>query len=224
MAKRKTAGQARSRGNATAAAAETQGDFFDQAAEASKPTNKSPGSKAKTLLRIPDVAGELVHTAVRGLRSAKLKIKSGKAQEESSKAELAPIVLDLFAAAWIAAGDQPPKPVHVLNKDGDRLTHVLQDKSNGAVLADGVCEQPMVGYAINMDVLGQPGVREKLSAAIDNSGLSQEQKQTLLVKATVRKTRESLVPHLATLAGGDAGKLAKALELLGGPITRYLSS
>lgn len=208
------------------------------AAEAKSPKKekKTAGKKPKTLLRIPDMAGDVVHNAVPGLRKAKLHVKSGEAQEEANKNELQPIATMLFAEAWVAQEGLPQKPVALVNKDDDRLTYVMTDKSALAVInaevyeelvtllpaaADLIAEETR--YSINGDVLAEEGVREALSAAIQEADLTDDQRANLLVPTKVFRTRESLVPHLLRLCDGDAEKLAEALRILSGPIPRYLN-
>lgn len=242
MAKRKSAGGATRKSaptkSTTKKSAASAGDVFAAAeAKPAKPQKKSAGTKPKTVLRIPDVAGDKVHQAVPGFRKAKLQLKSAEAQLEANKNELTPIATRLFAEAWIAQGELPAKPVALVNRDDEKLTHVLQDKSALAVLAEDVYEELIellpaaaelvaeeTQYAIDPDVFAQPGVREALSAAIADAELTDEQRANLIVSKKVYRTRESLVPRLAELCGHSADKLAEALTILKGPITRYLNA
>lgn len=241
MAKAKAAGAARAASPKKSAAPKpapsAAGDIF-AAAEAKPATKekKSAGTKAKTLLRIPDMAGDAVHKAVPGFRKAKLQVKSGEAQVEANKAELDPIVTKLFAEAWVAQGAPPEKPVALINKDDEKLTHVLQDKSALAAISEEVHAELVkllpeaaslvveeTRYGFNSAVLAEDGVRQAVSAAIAAANLTDEQRSNLFTATKFYRTRESLVPHLLTLCGNDAEKLAEALTILRGPITRYLN-
>lgn len=206
---------------------------------AAKPAGRKKGAPASarggTILRIPDVAGDDAHKAVRGFRAAKLQQSAAEAQAKEANERLKPIVLDLFADAWLAAGERPETPVVVTNNKGDKLGYVITDKSDGAALKESLYEQvaevlPGIEqlveeeevYALNAEVLAEEGVREKISQALSGV-LSPEQLERLLVRSVVYRTRESLVPHLVDLAGGDKGKLTEGLNLLSGVIVRYLS-
>lgn len=212
-------------------------DVFAAAeAKPAKKATKSPSTKAKTLLRIPDVAGDAVHKAIPGYRKAKLQVKSGEAQVEANKAELEPIVVRLFAEAWVKQEGLPEKPVAVVNKDDEKLTHVTQDKSALATISEEVYAELVdllpgaaefiaeeTRYAFNNDVLAEEGVRQALSAAIAAADLTDEQRGNLFSATRVYRTSESLVPKLLDLCDHDADKLAEALTILKGPITRYLN-
>ncbi len=234
----KTPRKAAAAPKSTKTSARSGGDVF--AAAEAKPAagkKKAAGPKAKTLLRIPDMAGDAVHNAVPGFRKAKLQVKSGEAQVEANRNELAPIATRLFAEAWVAQGGPPEKPVALVNRDGEHLTHVLQDKTALAVLSDDVRDELVAlipgaakllveetQYAIDPAVLAEEGVREAIAAAIAAADITDEQRAGLLVAKKVHRTRESLVPHLLTLCGSDADCLADALNILRGPLTRYLNA
>jgi len=237
MAKAKAAGAARAATSQAKKSPARKTDVFAAAAKPAKDAKKAPSAVAGTTLKIPDVAGEDVHAALRFFRSAKLQKKSAEAQQKAADEELSPIVLGLFCQAWIAAGGLPQKPYTVVNNKGEELALVLQDKSNAAAIREDLLDavaaelpgirdlvDPETSFTFDTAVLAEPGVREKLNEAIVAAGLTKEQQNNLLVSKTVYRTRESLVPQLLTLANGDPRRLATALELLQGLITRYLNS
>lgn len=212
-----------------------QADPFAAAKPAARRKGDKAAAKAATILRIPDVAGDDAHKAVRAFRAAKLQQSAAEAQAKEANERLKPIVLDLFVDAWLAAGERPATPIQVTNNKGDKVPYVVQDKSSGAALKDALYEQvaevlPGIEqlvdeeevYQLNAELLAEDGVREKISQALA-AVLTPEQLERLLVRSVVYRCRESLVPHLVDLAGGDKAKLTEALNLLSGVVVRYLS-
>lgn len=210
-------------------------DVFAAAKPAQRKKGDTAPAKAATILRIPDVAGDDIHKAVRAYRAARLQESAAEAQAKEANERLKPVVLDLLVDHWLTAGEKPECPIQVTNNKGDKLGYVIQDKSAGAPLKEALYEQvaeilPGIEqlveeeqvYQLNADVLEEPGVREKISAALA-AVLTEDQLQRLLVSNVVYRCRESLVPHLVELADSDKSRLTEALNLLSGVIVRYLA-
>ena len=245
MAKAKAAGATRKATAKAAPAAKAapkkpstrKADVFAAAdAKPAKQEKKSAGKKPKTVLRIPDVAGDAVHQAVPGFRKAKLQKNSGESQLEANKNELTPIAVKLFSEAWIKQQGLPEKPMALVNADDEKLTYVFCDKSTLAVVSEETYDElvdkfPEAAkliaeetiYSIDPAVFEQEGVREALAEAIASADLTDEQRQSLIVSKTVRRTRESFVPHLLELCGEDPDKLVDLFTILKGQLSQYVN-
>lgn len=216
-------------------------DVFAAASARSERATPADGAAPKrsgTQLALPANYPPETHDLVRTFRELAIQIKSANAQKGAAEEDLLPIAVELLASAWSSTGTRPPGPVTIVNRDGQRVTLNLSDRTAGYRLSDEHLAQlaellgasaikPLLQeedvYELSHDVLQEPGVKAAISKAIRTADLTTEQRARLLTHSRVTKFKGKCLEDLAKLAETPA-KIVQVLTILRAAATRNLQA
>ena len=240
---------AQSERDAAAAPAKPKLNLFNKAktTAAESTTTKKPSKGTSIVLpilmdtdsrtQVPENAR--LHEAIADLIKYTKIEKDAKGRQNTAKGLLQPPVIEELCKIWAKLGCQPDTPVSVRNISGEEVTLVMQNRAGQYAFTDDQLEalKGLVGEQVAMSLvkdedefsldaatLAEEGVAEKLSDAIANAGLTEEQAGRLLKCDTVRKLKPTVMPNLFQYANGDPGKIEQLLDVLGSTAVTYFKA
>lgn len=231
----------------SAATAATAAAFNPFAAAVAKEPAKPKKAEKGTILELPihwdseqktmTPESKKAHVALANFVAAKAELKAAEGKVQLAKGIVGPVALKLYAKNWATRRSMPETPVSITNESGESATYVVQDRTGqirfseeqqialGEIIGPEAVAESIVraqSFSFNQEVLDQPGVMEKLIAAIGNAGLEPEQAANLVVASTVTRLKPGVVENLSGLCKHDPVMLEAAIEAVGTCLTSYL--
>lgn len=208
-----------------------QTNLFTSAKKKSKKALKKDQPKG-TRLKMPNHLNMVVHDFI---NYTKIK-KSSEVKLKELVDIIKPVARQLFTNRWINQAKKPAGPVVLENDQNEEINYVVTNKANqnslsqeqistlqellGPKITNKIIHQ-VTGYTLNPEILSQPGVIDKLSRAIYNAGLTDEQAKNLLVGHTKVFLKPDAISNLLEYTGVDQERLMCTIQTINNVFVDY---
>jgi hypothetical protein len=222
------------------------GLFAKAKAKKEKTTSKAKPKKATTWV-VGDKASEKVAEAVAQMCSLSADAKAIAAKMKVHKAVVLPYAEGQFFSSYADIGVFPETPMVVQNGDGQKVTFVVQDRSQQYGVKDDQVEElvELLGedavedllyeettIAFSREILAIEGVSEVIEAALERAinkmlkeGILDEEQAGELIDPVEKRTfKPGTLQRLAVICGKDTTKMEEFVDAMGSSCTRYIKA
>lgn len=225
---------------------------FKKAASKIETPKASKPSKETAWLVGSDQNTEVLAEAIVEVNTCQREAKALEARASMFKSMLKTYCEDQWTTYMATTGVSPQTPMKVINRQGQSVTFVVQDRATGYVVKpeveealsdilgpgaveDIVFEQttfsfdpivmaaPAIDGSLVQDVVGE-ALTGLLETLVQEGKITQVQADGLLTANTIKTFKPGLLTRLPDLCGRKVGIFATAVAAVGSAIVRYVKS